>query len=36
MLSQKSAASGPAKALLATLTSPAFATVLRDKGIDPP
>jgi molybdate transport system substrate-binding protein len=35
-LSQKSAGSGPAKALMATLTSPAFAAVLRDKGIDPP
>ena len=34
-LSRKSAASGPAKALMATLTSPAFAAVLRDKGIDP-
>jgi len=28
--------SEPAKALLATLTSAAFAAVLRDKGIDPP
>jgi molybdate transport system substrate-binding protein len=35
-LSRKSAASEPAKALLATLTSSAFAAVLRDKGIDPP
>ena len=35
-LSQKSAASEPAKALMAMLTSPAFAAVLRDKGIDPP
>jgi len=35
-LSRKSATSGPAKALLAMLTSPAFAAVLRDKGIDPP
>jgi molybdate transport system substrate-binding protein len=35
-LSRKSSASGPAKALMAMLTSPAFATVLRDKGIDPP
>jgi molybdate transport system substrate-binding protein len=35
-LSRKSAASGPAKALLATLTSPAFAAILRDKGIDRP
>ena len=35
-LSRKSAASEPAKALLAMLTSPAFAAVLRDKGIDPP
>ena len=34
-LSRKSAASEPAKALLAMLTSPAFAVVLRDKGIDP-
>jgi molybdate transport system substrate-binding protein len=34
-LSRKSAASGPAKALMAMLTSPAFAAVLRDKGIDP-
>lgn len=35
-LSRKSAASEPAKALLATLTSSAFAAILRDKGIDPP
>ena len=35
-LSRKSAASEPAKALMAVLTSPAFAAVLRDKGIDPP
>jgi molybdate transport system substrate-binding protein len=35
-LSSASAASGAAKSLLATLTSPAFATVLRDKGIDAP
>ncbi len=35
-LSRKSAASASAKALLTTLTSPAFAAVLRDKGIDPP
>ena len=35
-LSHTSATSEPAKALLVTLTSPAFATVLRDKGIDPP
>jgi molybdate transport system substrate-binding protein len=35
-LSRKSAASEPAKALLAMLTSPAFAAILRDKGIDPP
>ena len=35
-LSRKSAASEPAKALFAMLTSPAFAAVLRDKGIDPP
>ena len=35
-LSRKSAASEPAKALMAMLTSPAFAAVLRDKGIDPP
>ncbi len=34
-LSRKSAASEPAKALMAMLTSPAFAAVLRDKGIDP-
>ena len=34
-LSRKSAASEPANALMAMLTSPAFATVLRDKGIDP-
>lgn len=35
-LSTASAASNAAKSLLATLTSPAFAAVLRDKGIDPP
>jgi len=35
-LARKSAASPPAKALLAMLTSPAFAAVLRDRGIDPP
>jgi molybdate transport system substrate-binding protein len=35
-LSRKSSESGSAKALLATLTSPAFAAVLRDRGIDPP
>ncbi len=35
-LARKSSASGPAKALLAMLTSPAFAAVLRDKGIDAP
>jgi molybdate transport system substrate-binding protein len=35
-LSSASAASGAAKSLLATLTSPAFATVLRDTGIDAP
>jgi molybdate transport system substrate-binding protein len=34
-LSRKSAGSEPAKALMAMLTSPAFAAVLRDKGIDP-
>jgi len=34
-MSRKSA-SAPAKAVMATLTSPAFAAVLRDKGIDPP
>lgn len=35
-LSRKSAASGAAKAVMTMLTSPAFATVLREKGIDPP
>jgi molybdate transport system substrate-binding protein len=35
-LARKSTASGPAKVLLATLTSSAFAAILRDKGIDPP
>jgi len=35
-LSRKSAASEPAKTLLATLTSSAFAAILRDKGIDRP
>jgi len=35
-LSRKAAASEPAKALMAMLTSPALAAVLRDKGIDPP
>jgi molybdate transport system substrate-binding protein len=35
-MSRNSAASAPAKALMSALTSPAFATVLRDKGIDPP
>jgi molybdate transport system substrate-binding protein len=35
-LARKSATSEPAKALMAMLTSPAFAAVLRDKGIDPP
>ncbi len=35
-LSRKSVASEPAKALLATLTSSAFAAILRDRGIDPP
>jgi molybdate transport system substrate-binding protein len=35
-LSRKSAASEPAKALLAKLRSPEFAAVMRDRGIDPP
>jgi molybdate transport system substrate-binding protein len=35
-MSQKSAASAPVKAVMAMLTSPDFAAVLRDKGIDPP
>jgi molybdate transport system substrate-binding protein len=35
-LARKTAASGSTKALLAILTSPAFAAVLRDKGIDAP
>jgi molybdate transport system substrate-binding protein len=35
-MSRNSAASAPAKALMSALTSPAFPTVLRDKGIDPP
>jgi molybdate transport system substrate-binding protein len=34
-LSRPSSASGPAKALMTMLTSPDFAAVLRDKGIDP-
>lgn len=35
-LSLKSAASAPVKAAMTVLTSPAFASVLREKGIDPP
>jgi molybdate transport system substrate-binding protein len=35
-MSQKSAASAPVKAAMAVLISPAFAEVLREKGIDPP
>ena len=35
-MSQKSVASAPVKAVMAMLTSPAFAEVLREKGIDPP
>jgi molybdate transport system substrate-binding protein len=35
-MSQKSAASATVKAVMAMLTSPAFAAVLRDKSIDPP
>ena len=35
-LSRTSAASEPAKALMAMLTSKEFAAVLRDQGIDPP
>ena len=35
-MSPKSAASAPVKAVMAMLTSPAFAAVLREKGIDPP
>jgi molybdate transport system substrate-binding protein len=34
-LSRTSAASPPAQALMAMLTAPAFAAVLRDRGIDP-
>jgi molybdate transport system substrate-binding protein len=35
-LSQKSATSAPVKAVMGVLTSPTFAAVLREKGIDPP
>ena len=35
-LSRKSAGAEPAKALMAMLTSQEFATVLRERGIDPP